>query len=151
MENLETKNNLKKSRPEQKFDPESWKVYRSKYVNPKKPAPIMPDHFDFLREDQSRFYDFLPLGYLTLDKNGAIRTANSTAAEVLGVEKDLLINTDFTSYIHADDKGKIKFDRKNLSQLSSQSLDIRLHRQEQVFWVKLNIFFDEIFFFTTNR
>jgi len=51
---------------------------------------VVPDCLDILREDQSRFYDFLPIGYVTLDEKGIIKSGNLTAAEMLGVEKNLL-------------------------------------------------------------
>ncbi|MCP3872570.1 MAG: PAS domain-containing protein [Desulfobacteraceae bacterium] len=116
-----------------------------------KAFPLIPDHFDFLREDQSRFYDSLPLGYLCLDEKGFIKSANSTAVEMLGVEKNNFINTGFINYIFKEDRKKFKFDKNNLSHLSSQSFDIRLKKGQSSFWVNVNIFFEEVFFFLINR
>src|ERR1039458_6519159 len=43
------------------------------------------------RERFVEFYDFAPVGYLTLDHNGRIRTLNLPAAELLGYPRDELV------------------------------------------------------------
>ncbi len=109
--------------------------------------PAVPDYFDFLREDQSRFYDALPLGYITLDKTGKIKSANNTAAAMLGRTKETFLNTLFADYVHNDDKDKLTFGKDIVSHLSPRPLEIRLHNGKQVFWASITVFSDEIFFF----
>ena len=44
-------------------------------------------------------YDFAPMGYFTLDAEGAIRDLNFTAAEMLGDKRFALINSNFKLFI----------------------------------------------------
>lgn len=43
-------------------------------------------------EQYSALYDFAPVGYLTLDRNGVIQRLNLTAANMLGTAREKLIN-----------------------------------------------------------
>lgn len=110
-------------------------------------VPAVPDYFDFLRDDQSLFYDSLPLGYVTLDEKGIVKNANQAAAEMLSVEKRHLINTDFIDFIHKEDQKKIRLDKISLSDPVFQSFDIRLKKRQTLFWVRVNFIIDEILWF----
>ncbi|MDQ7787390.1 MAG: diguanylate cyclase [Thermodesulfovibrionales bacterium] len=58
-----------------------------------------------LEESRTRYsdlYDFAPVGYFTFDKNGLIVEANLTAAKELGIERALIINKPFRTYIAAE-------------------------------------------------
>src|SRR5262245_53859611 len=60
-----------------------------------------------LSEAHDRFfdlYDFAPIGYLTLDKNGKILEANLTAATMLGVERPALLGTNFAKSVRRDSR-----------------------------------------------
>ena len=52
----------------------------------------------------SNLYDFAPVGYLTLNKQGQILELNLTAAKQLGVERGYLIKTNFQNFIFQPDK-----------------------------------------------
>ena len=56
------------------------------------------------RSRYSDLYDFAPVGYLTLKKNGQILELNLTAARKLGVERGHLVNAHFQNYIFPPDK-----------------------------------------------
>jgi two-component system, cell cycle sensor histidine kinase and response regulator CckA len=48
-------------------------------------------------------YDFAPVGFLTLDREGAIREANLTSANVLGIDRAQLVNRRLGFYVSAAD------------------------------------------------
>jgi two-component system, cell cycle sensor histidine kinase and response regulator CckA len=61
-----------------------------------------------LEVSRSRYldlYDFAPVGYLTLNKQGQILELNLTAAKQLGIERGYLIKTNFQNFIFQSDKG----------------------------------------------
>ena len=47
----------------------------------------------------SDLYDFAPVGYLTLDETGTIRKINFTGAELLGIERSLLMGRHFLWFV----------------------------------------------------
>jgi len=49
-------------------------------------------------------YDFAPVGYLTLNKHGEIVDLNLTAARLLGIERELLLNSHFQYFVFPPDK-----------------------------------------------
>ena len=56
------------------------------------------------RERFVEFYDFAPVGYLTLDHNGRIRTLNLPAAELLGYPRDELVGRPLLPLIARPDR-----------------------------------------------
>lgn len=117
------------------------------------PGPGFPglDYFDFLRRPPSRCYDFLPIGYVTLDEKGIVTDSNLIAAEMLGVEKSDLIHSDFMRFIHAEDQQKLTLDKDSLSDPDRQSFDIRLVKGQHLFWARVNFSFDELFYFYSRQ
>jgi len=51
------------------------------------------------RDRYSNLYDFAPVGYATLDKDGMIREANLTAATLLGAERKTMIGKNLSTWI----------------------------------------------------
>ena len=49
-------------------------------------------------------YDFAPVGYLTLDRNGTIRNINFNAAELLGAERSKLIGRRFSVFVAENER-----------------------------------------------
>jgi PAS domain S-box-containing protein len=49
-------------------------------------------------------YDFAPVGYLTLDREGTIREANLRIASLLGIERSRLVNRRFRLCVSASDR-----------------------------------------------
>jgi len=60
------------------------------------------------RNKYAELYDFAPVGYFIFDAHGVIREANLAGAQLLGIERQLLVNKPFTALI-ADSKGKESF------------------------------------------
>ena len=55
-------------------------------------------------EKYSDLYDFAPVGYLTLDREGTIREANLTSASLLGIERSRLVKRRFGLCVSAADR-----------------------------------------------
>ena len=51
----------------------------------------------------SELYEFSPVGYVTLDRDGAIRQANLEAARLLGVERSLLVGRHLHGFLATPD------------------------------------------------
>jgi PAS domain S-box-containing protein len=60
------------------------------------------DELEAALEKYSDLYDFAPVGYLTLDRDGTIREANLTSASLLGIDRSQLIQRRFGAFISAD-------------------------------------------------
>ncbi len=61
-----------------------------------------------LEESRGKFsdlFDFAPIGYFILDKNGFILEANLAGASLLGIEKNYLIKKSFSLYVDKNDHG----------------------------------------------
>ena len=65
-------------------------------------------HAQTIIEDSNKrfsdLYDFAPVGHLTIDKEGKVVEANLTAAQLLGVTMNSLINKPFNVFVHPSDK-----------------------------------------------
>ncbi|MBS4030691.1 MAG: PAS domain S-box protein [Clostridiales bacterium] len=55
-------------------------------------------------ERYTDFYDYAPVGYFILERNGAIQKANLTGAYLLGVERARLLTQPFSRFISADSR-----------------------------------------------
>jgi len=59
-------------------------------------------------------YDFAPIGYFTLDKKGLIKEVNFAGAELLGLERALLIRQRFSRFIAPCSQDAFYFHRKSV-------------------------------------
>jgi PAS domain-containing protein len=59
----------------------------------------------------SDLYDFAPVGYLTLNREGLILEANLTLAAELGIERGRLIETPLWLYAAPPDRAKLRSPR----------------------------------------
>jgi len=53
-------------------------------------------------EKYTDLYEFAPTGYLTLYRNGAVSSVNLTAANLLRIERSLLLGRSFEEFVTAD-------------------------------------------------
>ncbi len=60
------------------------------------------DDLDATLEKFTDLYDFAPVGYLNLDRAGAIRKVNLTCSDLLGVERSLLVNRRLGHFLSAE-------------------------------------------------
>jgi diguanylate cyclase (GGDEF)-like protein/PAS domain S-box-containing protein len=80
------------------------------------------------RNKYAELYDFAPVGYLTFDAAGLIREVNLRGAQLLGIERLLLVNKPFASLI-ADAEGREIFSshlENVLQRQGMQKCEIRL-------------------------
>ena len=85
------------------------------------------DNVETLLEKYSNLYDFAPVGYFTLDRDGAISAANLSGASLLGVERSRLIDQRFGVFV-ADEARSFfsEFLGKVFASQSKESCDITL-------------------------
>ena len=84
-------------------------------------------------------FDLAPVGYLTLDDKGLILEANLTASQLLGVERNSLVNHSLTRFIFRDDQDSYYLHRKRLFETGMpQMFELRmLQRKTPPFWVQI--------------
>jgi len=144
---------LKNFQPGQKIEKQLWIEQAKSILNQgvqdsqANTIPVLSEYLDVLKNDQSRFYDFLsdflPIGYVTLDEKGIVKGVNPAAAEMLGVEKSLLINTDFRNFIHKEDQKIFRLDKNCLSGLPHPFFDVRLKKRQSLFWSRVYVSINE--------
>jgi formate hydrogenlyase transcriptional activator len=67
------------------------------------------EEIEISRNKYAELYDLAPVGYFTFDAQGLIRELNLAGAQMLGVERQLLIQRPFASYVA--EGGKLIFSR----------------------------------------
>lgn len=77
------------------------------------------EDLELARNKYAELYEFAPVGYFTFDGSGVIRETNLTGAQLLGIERGLLLRRPFKSFV--SDAG----DRD----IFSNHLSLVLHRQ----------------------
>jgi PAS domain S-box-containing protein len=95
-----------------------------------------------VEESRSRYaelYEFAPVGYFTLDKNGSVLEANLTGAQMLGVDRSGLVKGPFTRYIHDADRGIFRSHvRIVLGSAERQACELRIRKGDgSVFYALL--------------
>jgi len=84
-------------------------------------------------------YDQAPVGYFTLNEQGQILEANLTAAEMLGVTRNVLIHQPLSRFVHPDDQDPYYLSRRRLLATGvAQTAELRLARRDAThFWGRL--------------
>lgn len=85
-------------------------------------------------------YDFAPVGYLSLDRNGAIDQANLAVSAMLGVPRGSLAHAPFGRYVVPEDKGTYEAFRRSIADDGSvsRSCELRLKvRGDDTLWVRM--------------
>jgi len=59
---------------------------------------------DAQREEYFRLFNLAPVGYLTVSDNGIVTDANLTAAELLRVDREVLVGQPFSAFVHMPDR-----------------------------------------------
>ena len=94
---------------------------------------------DEQRAKYFELFDLAPVGYLTLSDQNFVRDANLTAALLLGVERQQLVEQPLTAFILPDDQDVYYRHRRQLEHDgASQSCELRLRRAAGApFWAHL--------------
>src|SRR5690606_10529099 len=100
--------------------------------------------YESLEKSRTQFsdlFDFAPVGYLITDRDGVILNVNLTAAAMLGVERQDLIQNRFASFLDRDDKDTYYIHRRAaFRNRQSQSCEVRIiRRNKSTFEAQLNI------------
>lgn len=95
-----------------------------------------------LEESRDRYedlYEFAPVGYLTLTREGIIAEANLTAAALLGVDRKLLLDRRFASFVSPEDCDRWHLHWQSVLQHDCPHCDLALKRGDgSVFHVQMN-------------
>ena len=96
-----------------------------------------------LEESRNHFiylYDCAPVGYFTLTDSAEIVAANLTGAEMLGVERNKLISTNFASFVAPHDRDRLHlFFQNMLRNAQPLSCDLQLNHDEgSVIYVRID-------------
>lgn len=85
-------------------------------------------------------YEFAPVGYFTLTPEGEIIEANLTAAALLGVEREHLLNRYFTNWVAPEDCDRWYLLIKSVLQQDGEqkNFELRLKRGDSYFPVRLD-------------
>jgi len=94
---------------------------------------------DNVRARYFDLYDLAPVGYCTLSEKGLIREANFTAATLLGVARDALINQPLTRFILPEDQDIYYMHIKPLIETGAlQVYELRMMKKDAApFWARL--------------
>ncbi len=65
-----------------------------------------------MRDCYADLYEFAPIGYITLNKEGKIQEANLTAALLLGVERDNLLQANLSKFVTPDSQDALYLHRQ---------------------------------------
>lgn len=95
-----------------------------------------------LDESRARYfdlYDLAPVGYCTISGKGLILEANLTAANLLGVERGLLVKQPITRFILKDDQDIFYQHRKQILEASGpQACELRMVKNDgTAFWTRM--------------
>ncbi len=95
-----------------------------------------------LEKSRNRYYelyDFAPIGYFTLDKNGFISEVNLTGAALLGRERRHLIKETFSHFVHKDFNDAYFYHRRHAFETGvKQTCELKLLKKDgTLFWAQL--------------
>ncbi len=97
---------------------------------------------DDLKHALSRYfdlYDLAPVGYMTLSEKGIIQESNLTAANLLGLQREELVEQPFSRFIFREDQDQYYFHNKALFDTKQpQNCELRLLKTDGThFWGSL--------------
>jgi two-component system cell cycle sensor histidine kinase/response regulator CckA len=96
-----------------------------------------------LEESRNKYidlYDFAPTGYFTLDEHGLITEVNQLGADLFGVNKNALVDKNFSRYVAINYQDIFYTHKKNvLSDMKFETCEVKLlKRNDAMFYARLN-------------
>ena len=89
-------------------------------------------------EHYIELYDFAPVGYLILDRDGTIRKANFAGAELLGVDRSGVVGRRFEVFVDPPDKAGFKaFLEKAFARQAKEKYEVTLRYRNSPFHVQI--------------
>jgi PAS domain S-box-containing protein len=84
-------------------------------------------------------YDMAPVGYFTVSEKGSILEANLRGADLLGVERNVLVRQPLTRYILPEDQDTFYLHRKRALETGARQVcELRMcHQDGSPFWARL--------------
>ncbi|MFA6033976.1 MAG: EAL domain-containing protein [Myxococcota bacterium] len=97
------------------------------------------DELETARARYFDLYDLAPVGYVTVSGSGLVLEANLTAATLLGVNRESLVNQPFSRFITSEDQDIYYLSRKKLLETGTpQACELRMVKTDKtVFWAQL--------------
>jgi PAS domain S-box-containing protein len=87
------------------------------------------------RSKYADLYDFAPVGYFTLDKNGVILEANLTGATLIGIERNQLLNKPFSNYLTEDSQDIFFLHRQQIfSEKNKKTCEVGVVKEAGTHW-----------------
>jgi PAS domain S-box-containing protein len=101
--------------------------------------PADPSEFEARLKRYTDLYELAPVGYVTLGREGAIRTANITAARLLGRERRCLTGEPFASFISTGCRATFDaFLERVFESQATQTCEVELPRDDHTApWVHI--------------
>jgi len=96
------------------------------------------ERMEALLEKYTGLYDFAPMGYLTLDRAGAIREANLAGASLLGIARSEFVKQRFSLFVSPSDRPVFEaFLRRVFESRAREECDVRLLVDKQAVDVRM--------------
>lgn len=100
----------------------------------------MLEQLETSRAMYSDLYDFAPVGYLTIDDSCSVIEVNLTAANLLGVEREFLLQQSFLCHIDPDDLNTFRIHLEQIMETGARrhEFELRMLRSDgSGFWTLL--------------
>ncbi|HBG05528.1 MAG: hypothetical protein A2075_04570 [Geobacteraceae bacterium GWC2_58_44] len=97
------------------------------------------EELELSRTKYFELYDLAPVGYFTIDERGVVLEANLTAAKLLGVARDCLVNRPMVSFIFHQERDLYALLQKNHFETGlCGDMEMRMQRPDgSSFWAQL--------------
>jgi len=83
------------------------------------------------RDSYADLYEFAPVGYITLDRDGRILKANLTAATMLGVDRKTLLNSRISNFVVSESQDECFLHRREIfSGKEKKTCEIKMHKAD---------------------